>query len=205
MLSWFKETPAWFLTLTNLSHPFSDGTKWSPTTCTLLFVAQQWASTFRNITSLSSSNDMLLRSSLKAAISLLSLLLFVTLLGSCFAYDVIILHVNTRERVVVSCLMWWTVISGFQLPHTPHLPPPVHQDCRPCHLHFHPPLQLWTVCRPLQIYNGLKLLACSSHPNVRVCVFVCLCLHVSACYCLVSQVEFCAGLQPLNESSYSHD
>lgn len=54
-----------------------------------------------NISS-SSTNDMLLRSTLTASVSLVRLLLFFTLEGSCFAYDVMILRVSGRERVVLN-------------------------------------------------------------------------------------------------------
>lgn len=49
----------------------------------------------------SSTNDMLLRSTLKASVSLVRLLLFFTLEG-CFAYDEMIVRVSGRERVVLN-------------------------------------------------------------------------------------------------------
>lgn len=50
----------------------------------------------------SSTNDMLLRSTLKASVSLVRLLLFFTLEGSCFAYDEMIVRVSGREWVVLN-------------------------------------------------------------------------------------------------------
>lgn len=50
----------------------------------------------------SSTNDMLLRSTLKASVSLVLLLLFFTLEGSCFAYDEMIVRVSGREWVVLN-------------------------------------------------------------------------------------------------------
>lgn len=96
---------------------------------------------------LSSANDTLLRSTLKASVSLARLLLLFTLEGSCFAYDKMIVHTSGRQRVPLN-------VANCDQAHTRPA-----QDCRSPHLHSPP------VCGQSTATTVRLHASCLQHPN----------------------------------------
>lgn len=114
----------------------------------------------------SSANDMLLRSVLKANVSLMLLLLFSTLEGSCFAYDEMIVRVSGRERVVLN------VVDSNQRRFPPSGPQAISFTFPP-------------VCGQSAANLPQLHASCLRHPPNTVCGCV--------CHCQVSQGGFCTG------------
>lgn len=134
----------------------------------------------------SSTNDMLLRGTLKASVSLVRLLLFSTLEGSCFAYDEMIVRVSgRRERVVLN------VVDSDQ-----RCTPPPLRVLQAISFTFPP------ICGQSAANLARLHASCLQHPPPPPTQYV----QASVCAPLPSQPRrILHRLKPLNESGYSHD